>query len=92
MMNFVFPAAIQAGIEAGKYIQQLNKMNPANWGDGTVLDKNKLDSEWKQKFEKAAERKYSPKRKDIESKALAELDPMYMVRLYDDFRKFVIEK
>ena len=71
---------------------QLNKMNPATWGDGTVLDKNKLDSEWKQKFEKAAERKYSPKREDIESKALAELDPMYMVRLYDDFRKFVIEK
>jgi len=29
MMNFVFPAAIQAGIEAGKYIQVFNSAGVA---------------------------------------------------------------
>jgi len=71
---------------------QLRKMDPKIWGDGTVLDRNKLEPIWQQKFKEAAKRKYSPIRTDIQDKALMELDPIYMVKLYDDFRKYVVEK
>jgi putative spermidine/putrescine transport system substrate-binding protein len=69
---------------------QYHKMNPQVWGDGTILDVNKLPSEWKTKFETLPARKYAPKRSEIQSKALQELAPEYMIRLAEDFRKEVI--
>lgn len=71
---------------------QLKKYNPEVWGDGTVLAMKKLPEEWRGKFQNIPSRKYSPKREDIQSKALQEIAPEYMIRLYDDFRKKVIEK
>ena len=70
---------------------QLLKMTPSVWGDGTVLDIKKLPSDWQQKFNNIPQRLNSPKRADIQDKALEEPAPEYMIRLADDFRKYVIE-
>jgi len=71
---------------------QLEKLKPAIWGDGTVLDVHLLQTDWQQKFQSVPGRKYAPKREDINPLALPELAPEYMIHLYDDFRKHVIEK
>ena len=71
---------------------QLQKYNPMVWGDGTVLDLNKLPDNWKTAFAQAPGRKNAPPRADIQPLALQEPAPEYMIRLYEDFRKFVIEK
>jgi len=70
---------------------QLTKMNPEVWGDGTVLDVSKLPTGWQEKFHNIPGRKYAPRREAIQSKAYAELAPEYMIRMFDDFRKKVIE-
>ena len=71
---------------------QLEKLKPNVWGDGTVLSMDRLPSEWQSKFQNVPGRKYAPHREEINPKALPELAPEYMIRLYDDFRKNVIEK
>ena len=71
---------------------QLKKLTPSVWGDGTVLDISKLPAEWKNKFENIPERKNAPRRADIQPFALQEPAPEYMIRLYEDFRKQVIQK
>ena len=71
---------------------QLRKQDPNVWGDGTVLDIDKLPADWQAKFQEAqALRRYAPPRDSIEDKALQELAPEYMIRLYEDFRTHVIE-
>jgi putative spermidine/putrescine transport system substrate-binding protein len=70
---------------------QLQKMRPDIWGDGTVLNVNKLPVEWQQKFKNIPGRRYAPVREEIQSKAYPELAPAYMVRIAEDFRKKVIE-
>lgn len=69
---------------------QYQKQDPQVWGDGTILDLNKLSNEWKTKFENLPNRKYAPKRSEIQPKALMELAPEYMIRLAEDFRKNII--
>lgn len=71
---------------------QLKKLEPATWGDGTILSMDKLPAEWKQKFEEIPGRKYAPKRNEIQDKAILEPAPEYMIRLFQDFRKEVMEK
>lgn len=66
---------------------QWKKMHPSVWGDGTVLDVNKLPEEWQQKFKNIPTRKFAPDRSIISQKALKELAPEYMIRLAEDFRK-----
>lgn len=70
---------------------QWRKADPAVWGDGTVLDTEKLPPEWQKKFSEIPHRKYSPTREEIGKKAIREFDAEYMIRLYEDFRKKVIE-
>lgn len=70
---------------------QLHKMDPAVWGDGTVLDMDKVPLEWRAKFRNLPTRRHAPPRETIQDKALMELAPEYMIRLYEDFRKHVIE-
>lgn len=70
---------------------QLQKLNPAVWGDGTVLNVANLPAEWKDKFENIPTRKNAPKRSEIQPYALMEPAPEYMIRLFADFRKQVIE-
>ncbi len=73
-------------------IAQLQKNKPAVWGDGTVLQYNKLPDSIKKQFDTLSQRKYGPDRAVIQPKALEELAPEYMIRLNDDFRKYVIEQ
>jgi putative spermidine/putrescine transport system substrate-binding protein len=70
---------------------QLQKLNPAVWGDGTVLHIGALPAEWKAKFEHIPERRNAPRRSEIQPFALQEPAPEYMIRLFADFRKRVIE-
>jgi putative spermidine/putrescine transport system substrate-binding protein len=69
---------------------QLRKFNPQVWGDGTVLALPKLPPDWQAKFRTLPQRRYAPKREELDAKALPELAPEYMIRLYDDFRKSVV--
>ncbi|HYM60640.1 MAG TPA: ABC transporter substrate-binding protein, partial [Thermoanaerobaculia bacterium] len=71
---------------------QLEKAKPAVWGDGTILDIKRLTPEWQAKFAALPKRQFGPERSEIQSKALMELSPEYMIRLYDDFRSEVIQK
>lgn len=70
---------------------QWEKMKPSVWGDGTVLDAEKLSPEWQDKFQTVPGRVYAPKRADIQDKALMEPAATYMLRLFSDFRKHVIQ-
>lgn len=69
---------------------QLRKMQPEVWGDGTVLNQRKLDSSWQEQFQDLDQRRYVPSRDSLREKALEELAPEYMVRLYSDFREEII--
>ena len=70
---------------------QLEKANPQVWGDGIILAIEKLPEPWRERFQHLPNRKYAPTKAEIESKGLAEPAPEYMIRLFDDFRKYVIE-
>lgn len=72
---------------AAQYQKALTKV----WGDGTILDTTRLPSAWKTKFEHMPGRKYGPSRKQIQKYALRELAPEYMIRLYADFRKNIVQ-
>ncbi len=65
---------------------QYEKAKTEVWGDGTVLDIDKLSQEWQQKFNSMAVRKHGPLRSEIQTYALIELAPEYMIRMFDDFR------
>jgi putative spermidine/putrescine transport system substrate-binding protein len=71
---------------------QLEKQNPDVWGDGTILNMEKLSEKMKNNFQNIPSRKYAPNRSDIQKKALMELAPEYMIRLAEDFRKEIINK
>ena len=51
---------------------------------------NGLPPEWQDRFLSVPGRRYAPARSDIQGRALRELDPEYMIRLYEDFRRHVI--
>lgn len=70
---------------------QYEKMKPAVWGDGTVLDRDRLPPEWQARFAAIPGRERAPDRAAIEERALRELAPEYMLRLAEDFRTHVIE-
>jgi putative spermidine/putrescine transport system substrate-binding protein len=69
---------------------QLQKLNPAVWGDGTVLNLAALPTEWQQQFAALPNRKNAPLRANIQPFALQEPDPEYMIRLFADFKEKVI--
>jgi putative spermidine/putrescine transport system substrate-binding protein len=71
---------------------QLKKSNPGGMDSNTILDIEKLPEEWKEKFYNAPKREFGIEMKELEKFAMAEPAPEYMIRLYEDFRKQVIEK
>ena len=71
---------------------QFEKMKPDVWGDATVLNIDKLEGDWKEKFNNIPGRANAPKRSEIQQYALMEPAAEYMIRLFEDFRKQVIEK
>ena len=71
---------------------QLRKLDPAVWGDGTVLSLTKLPDSWRERFENAPGRQYAPTRASIADRAVPELAPEYTIRIERDFRERVIER
>ena len=71
---------------------QLRKIDPSGMDANTVLDIDKLSDDWKVKFENREKRKYGATIEELAAYAIQEPDPQYMIRLYEDFRKEVIEK
>lgn len=71
---------------------QLKKFDPAVWGDGTILATDKLPAEWQERFANVPGRKYAPQRAAIQAYAIEEPAPEYMIHLFEDFRKEVIER
>ncbi len=71
---------------------QLKKADVNGMNSNTVLDMKSLSKNWQEKFTKVAQRQYGPGIKDLQPNAMAEPAPEYMIRLYEDFRKHVIEK
>jgi putative spermidine/putrescine transport system substrate-binding protein len=71
---------------------QLRKADVNGMNSNTVLDMESLPAEWQEKFREVAERQYGPEMKALEQNAIAEPAPEYMIRLYEDFRKQVIEE
>ena len=69
---------------------QYEKMKPAVWGDGTVLDQGRLPAEWQEKFREVPGRRFAPDGGALQKTALQELAPEYMIRISDDFRKHVL--
>jgi putative spermidine/putrescine transport system substrate-binding protein len=70
---------------------QYRKQDPAVWGDGTVLDIDRLPAEWQERFRSLPGRKHAPPREVLQEWALPELAPEYMIRLAEDFRSIIIE-
>jgi len=85
------PAALVAANLALSPRAQFEKAKPANWGDGSVLDPEKLPPEWRQRFAAIPGRNRAPARADIAGRALPEPAPEVMIRLMDDFRRVMIE-
>lgn len=71
---------------------QLRKADPEVWGDGTVIALHRLPDSSRTAFEELPGRTYAPDRADIQSRALQELAPEYMIRLAEDFRTKVINR
>lgn len=69
---------------------QLEKLDPGVWGDGTVLDLDRLPPEWRRRFEDLPGRRHAPPRAEMDPYALREPAPEVMLRLYDDFRREVL--
>ena len=71
---------------------QYEKMKPSVWGDTTVLATERLPDPWPGRFRNVPDRRYAPKRSEIQGKALPELAPEYMIRIFEDFRTNVLQK
>ena len=73
-------------------VAQYQKLKPSVWGDGTVLDIDQLPAQWRKKFQSVPGRNHAPPREEINQKALQELAPEYMIRIYEDFRSHVVQQ
>ena len=66
---------------------QLRKLDPAVWGDGTVLDMATLTDTWRERFAEAGRRVHAPLRNAIQPYARQEPSPQLMIELSHDFRQ-----
>lgn len=70
---------------------QYEKLKPAVWADGTVLDAARLPAEWRKKFATVPARERALSRELLDAHALPELAPAYMIRLAEDWRAQVLK-
>ena len=70
---------------------QARKNDITFWGSRTVLAYDKLEKIWQQKFDSLPKRKYGITTSQLKSRSINEPEPEYMLRVFDDFRKKVIE-
>ncbi|MDE2155223.1 MAG: ABC transporter substrate-binding protein [Xanthomonadaceae bacterium] len=71
---------------------QLRKLQPAVWGDGTVLALDKLPADLRARFVAAERRRHAPVRSVIQPYARREPAPEVMIRLSRDFRQRVLRE
>lgn len=69
---------------------QLAKSDVNGVNANSVLNYSKLSRSDQALFDQLPIRKYGPSIKSMESNAIQEPDPQYMIKLYEDFRKKVI--
>ncbi|MDE2150431.1 MAG: ABC transporter substrate-binding protein [Gammaproteobacteria bacterium] len=69
---------------------QWQKLKPSVWGDGTVLDLQKLPPDWRQRFEHVPGRSHAPLRAAIRPYARPEPAPETMIHISDDFRQEIL--
>ena len=85
-----------AGLTVINFLQspeaQFEKMKPEVWGDGTILSIDELPVEWQEKFSQIPGRVRAPDRTEIRQKALQEPGPEYMIRIFEDFRTYVVNR
>jgi len=71
---------------------QLRKLQPAVWGDGTVLALDKLPATIRARFVQAEQRRHAPPRSAIQPYARREPAPEVMIHLTNDFRLRVLRE
>lgn len=71
---------------------QIEKSSNNSWGSATILDIEKLNNIDKAKYIALPKLKFALPEAEVKSKSIKELAPTYMIKLAEDFRKFVIEK
>ncbi|MBR2647468.1 MAG: ABC transporter substrate-binding protein [Sediminibacterium sp.] len=71
---------------------QIKKNDIRLWGSRTVLAVDKLEKQWQDQFVALPKRKYGLDPTYIKLNAIKELAPEYMIKVFEDFRKKVIEK
>ncbi len=88
-------AHLAAALVVGNFLlspaAQLEKMKLEVWGDGTILDINRLPEPWRQQFSALPPREHAPPREELRAKALMEPAPEYMIRLFEDFRREMLQ-
>ncbi len=70
---------------------QIKKNDITFWGSRTVLAYDKLPAQYKAGFDSLPKRKYGITSQQLQSRSVKEPKPQYMLRVFDDFRKHVIE-
>ena len=70
---------------------QFEKLKPAVWGDGTILDSTRLPAPWPERFQNVPQRTHIAPRSELQPHALREPVAEYMVRIQRDFRSYVID-
>lgn len=70
---------------------QIKKNNYTIWGGSMILDYNKLEKNWQDEYNALPTLKYGLSDAEIKARSIKEMEPKYMIRIGDDFRKFVID-
>ncbi len=71
---------------------QFRKADVSGVNANTVLSYDLLTADDKVKFDQIPKRLYGPSIEELKGHAIQEPDPRYMIKLHEDFRKYVIEK
>lgn len=71
---------------------QWRKLDPSVWGDGTVLDVERLPPPWPERFAEASRRTHAPTRAQTRLYARPEPSAQLMIALAKDFRRDVLDR
>jgi putative spermidine/putrescine transport system substrate-binding protein len=72
-------------------VAQIKKADLNVWGGSLVLDYTKLDKQWQDAYNALPKLKYGISNAEVKAASIKELDPKYMLRIGEDFRKYVID-
>ena len=69
---------------------QIKKVDINAWGSTMILDYDKLDAQWQTAYKALPKLKYGINEAEVNAKSIKETGPKYMIKVAEDFRKFVI--